>query len=123
MILVTGAAGFIGSHFIDYWFTQSHESIVSIDKLTYAAQPERLASLDSKHHQLIKADIGDTSKIDQILSEHQPRAIINFAAESHIDRSIKNPEALYFSYAAPSACAKREGDGQGRKGTTNLAPI
>lgn len=95
MILVTGAAGFIGSHFVRLWLEQSNEPIISIDKLTYAAQPERLATLDNSQHTLIEADIGDSNVIKDILNKWQPRAIVNLAAESHIDRSIENPAPFH----------------------------
>ena len=93
MILVTGAAGFIGANFVLDWFTQSEEPVVNLDKLTYAGNPENLASLrDNPNHVFVKGDIGDRALIDQLLREHRPRAVVNFAAESHVDRSIHGPE-------------------------------
>jgi dTDP-glucose 4,6-dehydratase len=93
MILVTGAAGFIGANFVLDWFDQSEEPVVNLDKLTYAGNPENLASLrDNPGHLFVKGDIGDRSLLDQLLSEHRPRAVVNFAAESHVDRSIHGPE-------------------------------
>ena len=93
MILVTGAAGFIGANFVLDWFAQSDEPVLNLDKLTYAGNPENLASLrDNPNHIFVKGDIGDRALVDRLLREHQPRAVINFAAESHVDRSIHGPE-------------------------------
>jgi dTDP-glucose 4,6-dehydratase len=92
MILVTGGAGFIGSNFVLDWFSHSDEPIVNLDLLTYAGNLENLASIqnDPRHH-FIKGDIGDRALVTQLLGQHQPRAVINFAAESHVDRSIHGP--------------------------------
>lgn len=92
-ILVTGGAGFIGSNFILDWLDQADESVVNLDALTYAGNPENLASLtgDSRYS-FVKGDIGDAELVAQLLVEHNPRAIINFAAESHVDRSIHGPD-------------------------------
>jgi dTDP-glucose 4,6-dehydratase len=93
MILVTGAAGFIGANFVLDWFTQSEEPVVNLDKLTYAGNPENLASLrGNPGHRFVKGDIGDRALLDHLLREHKPRAVVNFAAESHVDRSIHGPE-------------------------------
>jgi dTDP-glucose 4,6-dehydratase len=93
MILVTGAAGFIGANFVLDWFTQSEEPVVNLDKLTYAGNPENLDSLrENPAHIFVKGDIGDRDLLDQLLREHKPRAVVNFAAESHVDRSIHGPE-------------------------------
>jgi dTDP-glucose 4,6-dehydratase len=93
MILVTGAAGFIGANFVLDWFAQSEEPVVNLDKLTYAGNPENLASLrENQNHVFVKGDIGDRALLDQLFREHQPRAVVNFAAESHVDRSIHGPE-------------------------------
>jgi dTDP-glucose 4,6-dehydratase len=93
MILVTGGAGFIGSNFVLDWFAQSDESIVNLDKLTYAGNLENLATLkDDTRHIFVRGDIGDASVVGELLAEHRPRAVINFAAESHVDRSIHGPE-------------------------------
>lgn len=93
MILVTGAAGFIGANFVLDWLAQSDEPVVNLDKLTYAGNLQSLASLkgDSRHI-FVQGDIGDRALVDRLLSEHQPRAVLNFAAESHVDRSIHGPE-------------------------------
>lgn len=92
MILVTGGAGFIGSNFVLEWCTASAEPVINLDKLTYAGNAENLAALkDSPRHQLVVGDIGDRALLARLLQQHQPRAIINFAAESHVDRSIHGP--------------------------------
>ncbi|HRB98225.1 MAG TPA: dTDP-glucose 4,6-dehydratase [Nitrosomonas sp.] len=93
MILVTGGAGFIGSNFVLDWLAQSDEKIVNLDKLTYAGNLQNLSSLtgDSRHY-FVQGDIGDIQLVPQLLKQHQPRAIINLAAESHVDRSIHGPE-------------------------------
>ena len=93
MLLVTGGAGFIGSNFVLDWLAQSGEGIVNLDKLTYAGNLENLASLEGdKRHVFVKGDIGDAALVARLLATHQPRAVINFAAESHVDRSIHGPE-------------------------------
>ena len=93
MILVTGAAGFIGANFVLDWLAQHDEAVVNLDKLTYAGNLQSLRSLEGhKNHLFVHGDIGDRALLDQLLSEHQPRAIVNFAAESHVDRSIHGPE-------------------------------
>jgi dTDP-glucose 4,6-dehydratase len=88
-ILVTGAAGFIGSNFVLDWFSQSKEDVVSLDLLTYAGNLENLSSLDNNpHHHFVQGNIGDRDLVSSLLKKYQVRAIINFAAESHVDRSI-----------------------------------
>jgi dTDP-glucose 4,6-dehydratase len=92
MILVTGCAGFIGSNFVHAWLAQSDERVVNLDKLTYAGNPANLAALDGDpRHELVPGDIGDRALVSRLLAQHQPRAVINFAAESHVDRSIHGP--------------------------------
>ena len=93
MILVTGSAGFIGSNFVLDWFAQHDEAVVSLDKLTYAGNLENLASLkNDKRHIFVQGDIGDAALVGKLLAQHRPRAVVNFAAESHVDRSIHGPE-------------------------------
>jgi dTDP-glucose 4,6-dehydratase len=92
MILVTGGAGFIGANFVLDWLAQSDEPVINLDKLTYAGNPETLKSLQGDaRHSLVQGDIGDTALVSQLLATHQPRAVVNFAAESHVDRSIHGP--------------------------------
>jgi dTDP-glucose 4,6-dehydratase len=91
-ILVTGGAGFIGANFVLDWVANTDEKIVNLDKLTYAGNLESLAPLKNKpQHVFVQGDIGDSALLPQLLAEHQPRAILNFAAESHVDRSIHGP--------------------------------
>ncbi len=93
MILVTGSAGFIGANFVLDWCAQHDETVISLDKLTYAGNLENLASLkDDPRHIFVQGDIGDAVLVAKLLAEHQPRAVVNFAAESHVDRSIHGPE-------------------------------
>ena len=93
MILVTGGAGFIGANFVLDWFTQSDEPIINLDKLTYAGNLQNIASLSNdSRHIFVQGDIGDSQLVSRLLEQHQPRAIINLAAESHVDRSIHGPE-------------------------------
>lgn len=92
-ILVTGGAGFIGSNFILDWLASSEETVINLDKLTYAGNAENLASLSGdKRYLFAHGDIGDTELANNLLDKHKPRAILNFAAESHVDRSIHGPE-------------------------------
>jgi dTDP-glucose 4,6-dehydratase len=91
-VIVTGGAGFIGANFVLDWFNQSDEVIINLDKLTYAGNLESLSSLRSNPcHIFVKGDIADCELVDGLLREHTPRAVINFAAESHVDRSIHGP--------------------------------
>lgn len=91
-ILVTGGAGFIGSNFVLDWLAQSDETVINLDKLSYAGNLQNLASLKGDaRHVFVKGDIGDRALVEQLLGQHQPRAIVNFAAESHVDRSIHGP--------------------------------
>jgi len=93
MILVTGGAGFIGANFVLDWLAQSDEALINLDKLTYAGNRQSLASLaDDPRHIFVHGDIGDSQLTASLLAQYQPRAIVNFAAESHVDRSIHGPE-------------------------------
>jgi len=92
MILVTGGAGFIGSNFILDWIAATGEAVINLDKLTYAGNLENLASLKADpRHVFVQGDINDRTLVANLLSQHRPRAIIHFAAESHVDRSIHGP--------------------------------
>ena len=91
-LLVTGAAGFIGANFVLDWLASSQEPIINLDKLTYAGNLETLSSLQGDaRHVFVQGDIGDAELVSRLLAEHQPRAVLNFAAESHVDRSILGP--------------------------------
>ena len=93
MILVTGGAGFIGANFVLDWLAGSGEPVLNLDKLTYAGNLHNLDSLQGDaRHVFVQGDIGDHALLDRLLAEHKPRAIVNFAAESHVDRSIHGPE-------------------------------
>ena len=92
MILVTGGAGFIGSNFVLQWCAEESEPLVNLDKLTYAGNLANLAQLKGNaHHVFVRADIGDRKTVGELMRQHKPRAIVNFAAESHVDRSILGP--------------------------------
>jgi dTDP-glucose 4,6-dehydratase len=94
-VLVTGGAGFIGSNFVLDWVAQHDEPIVNLDALTYAGNLENLAALrDDSRHRFVRGDICDRSLLDPLLAEHRPRAVLHFAAESHVDRSIHGPAAF-----------------------------
>ena len=95
MIVVTGGAGFIGANFVLDWLAQSDEPVINLDALTYAGNRQNLASLEGdERHLFVQGDIADQDLLSRLLSQHQPRAVINFAAESHVDRSIHGPEAF-----------------------------
>jgi dTDP-glucose 4,6-dehydratase len=92
VILVTGGAGFIGSNFVLEWIEATGEGVVNLDKLTYAGNLETLASLSrDQRHVFVQGDICDRELVDSLLAKHQPWAIVHFAAESHVDRSIHGP--------------------------------
>jgi dTDP-glucose 4,6-dehydratase len=94
-ILVTGGAGFIGSNFVLEWLATTDESVINLDKLTYAGNVHNLASLaDDSRHVFVHGDIGDAELVRSLLAKHRPRAVLNFAAESHVDRSILGPGAF-----------------------------
>lgn len=91
-ILVTGGAGFIGSNYVHDWLGQSDETLINLDKLSYAGNLENLACLrGNPAHVFVRGDIGDTALTTRLFAEHKPRAVVNFAAESHVDRSIHGP--------------------------------
>ena len=93
MLLITGGAGFIGSNFVLDWLAQSDEPIINLDKLTYAGNLENLGTLkDDPRRNIVQGDLGDVTLVESLLRAHQPRAVLNFAAESHVDRSIHGPE-------------------------------
>lgn len=95
MILVTGGAGFIGANFVLNWLATNNEAVINLDKLTYAGNLNNLSSLkDDARHLFVHADINNKATVNRLLQEHQPRAIIHFAAESHVDRSIHGPAAF-----------------------------
>jgi dTDP-glucose 4,6-dehydratase len=92
VILVTGGAGFIGSNFVLDWIASVGEPVLNLDKLTYAGNLENLRSLEGDaRHVFVQGDIGDQALVEELLARHQPRAVVNFAAESHVDRSIHAP--------------------------------
>jgi dTDP-glucose 4,6-dehydratase len=94
-ILVTGGAGFIGGNFVLYWLGENFGPVVNLDKLTYAGNPQTLISVqDREDYTFVQGDICDGELVARLLAEHKPRAIVHFAAESHVDRSILGPEAF-----------------------------
>jgi dTDP-glucose 4,6-dehydratase len=93
-ILVSGGCGFIGSNFIKQWILNSNEKIINIDKLTYASNLQ-ISKIKNKNYFFYKSDIKNKKKISEILNKHNPRIIINFAAETHVDNSIKNPNIFF----------------------------
>ena len=95
MILVTGGAGFIGANFILDWLAAEGEPVVNLDKLTYAGNPANLADIaNDPRYVFVHGDMGDRARVREILAQHRPRAIVNFAAETHVDRSIHGPAAF-----------------------------
>jgi dTDP-glucose 4,6-dehydratase len=95
LILVTGGAGFIGSNFVLQWIAAEASPVLNLDKLTYAGNPANLASLSGDpRHTFVRGDIADADTVGRLFAQHRPRAVVNFAAESHVDRSIHAPAAF-----------------------------
>ncbi len=93
-ILVTGGAGFIGANFVRHVIETTDHAVINLDAITYAANPESVADLDPSRHRLVEGDICDGPKVRALLEAHRPTAIVHFAAESHVDRSIDGPGAF-----------------------------
>lgn len=94
-VLVTGGAGFIGTNFVRHWLAKERDTVVNLDKLTYAGNLDSLSDLlGSPRHVFVEGDIGDDSLVGDLLFRHQPRLVVNFAAETHVDRSIDGPAAF-----------------------------
>lgn len=92
-IIVTGVAGFIGSNYVLNWISQKNEKVIALDKLTYAGNLENLKSVENHpNYFFVQGDIGDSALVAKLLKDYKPRAIVNFAAESHVDRSIQGPD-------------------------------
>ena len=95
MILVTGGAGFIGANFTLDWLAATGEPVVNLDKLTYSGNLGNLAPIrGDARHAFVRGDIGDRAVVAELLARHRPRAVVHFAAESHVDRSIHGPDAF-----------------------------
>lgn len=109
MILVTGGAGFIGANFVLDWIAHEGTPVVNLDKLTYAGNPANLASLQKdERHIFVKGDINDRMLVSDLLKKHQPRAIVHFAAESHVDRSIHGPGEFVQTNVVGTFCLLEE---------------
>ena len=94
-ILVTGGCGFIGSNFVLYWLREEKTPVLNLDKLTYAGNLRNLETITSqKRYEFVHADVADCSLVRGLLEHQQPRAVVHFAAESHVDRSISGPDAF-----------------------------
>ena len=95
MVLITGGAGFIGSNLVHYWMHTTSDTVINVDKLTYAGNPQNLVEIaGDPRHVFVHSDIGDIDTMSALLKKYRPSAIINLAAESHVDRSIHNPDAF-----------------------------
>src|SRR6267143_1246194 len=109
MLLVTGGAGFIGSNFVLSTLAETGETIVNLDKLTYAGNLRNLASLrEDRRHAFVHGDICDRETVRKLLSKHKPRAVVHFAAESHVDRSIAGPAAFVQTNVVGTFCLLEE---------------
>ena len=109
MLLVTGGAGFIGSNFVLSTIAETGETIVNLDKLTYAGNLRNLDSLrEDRRHTFVQGDICDRETVRKLLSKHQPRAVVHFAAESHVDRSIAGPAAFVQTNVVGTFCLLEE---------------
>jgi len=109
MLLVTGGAGFIGANFVLSTIAATGEAIVNLDKLTYAGNPDNLGPLeDDSRHSFVKGDIADRPLLRQLLAAYRPRAIVHFAAESHVDRSIDGPAEFVQTNVVGSFCLLEE---------------
>jgi dTDP-glucose 4,6-dehydratase len=94
-ILITGGAGFIGGALVRQWLAEESGSVVNLDALTYAGNLDSLSNaLDNPRHVFVQGDIGDRGLVARLLAEHRPSAIVNLAAETHVDRSIDGPRAF-----------------------------
>ncbi len=102
-ILVTGGAGFIGGEFVRQWISEENAPVINLDKLTYAGNLDSLDSVrNDPRHIFVEGDIGDSKCVQSLLANHRPSAVINFAAESHVDRSIDGPAAFRPLYPHPA---------------------
>src|SRR5688572_23787543 len=109
MLLVTGGAGFIGSNFVLSTIAETGEAIVNLDKLTYAGNLKNLESLrGDARHVFVRGDICDRDLVKTLLREHKPRAIVHFAAESHVDRSIAGPAEFVQTNVVGTFCLLEE---------------
>jgi dTDP-glucose 4,6-dehydratase len=107
MILVTGGAGFIGSNLVQY-LIGAGETVLNLDKLTYAGNPQNLLSVLGKNHIFVHGDIGNQELVSHLLTQHRPHAVINLAAETHVDRSIRSPHANLTMRAVTSAMSRAQ---------------
>ena len=92
-ILVTGGAGFIGSNFVLHWLANEDADLINLDRLTYAGNLENLASVEANPRYIfVRGNIGDSNLLQELFRRYEPRAVVHFAAESHVDRSIHDPK-------------------------------
>jgi dTDP-glucose 4,6-dehydratase len=124
-VLVTGGAGFIGSNFVLDWLHTQADRIINLDSLTYAGNPNNLSEImHSPHHELVVGSINDSELVSALFEKHQPRAIVHFAAESHVDRSILGPEAFIDTNVVGTLrllqCAREYWNGMSGESKTNF---